>query len=206
MEKDLWATASVSEDVVKAIAVMLGNFSRLRSTDEASQSIPQLVGALKAGNEPAQEAALEALYLLQDDWSNSPAEVGKAQAMAAAEAIPMLQLLMREGPPRFQEKIESLLQCLPGSLVVTVKNGHNLKQSMGSTNAFCKLTLGNGPPRQTKVCALPQLFRSYSGLLGLTVRLCNKSQGNFQLGVRMLPKRLTLHWTRNVTVVGFFLF
>lgn len=151
MEKDLWATASVNEDVAKALTVMLGNFRRLRSTDEATQSIAQLVGALKAGNEVAQEAALNALYLLQEDWPESPAEVGKAQALAAAEAIPILQYLVREGAPRFQEKAEILLQCLPGSLVVTVKQGHNLKQSVGSTNAFCTLTLGNGPPRQTKV-------------------------------------------------------
>jgi hypothetical protein len=152
MEKDLWATASVSEDLVKALTVMLGNFSRLRSTNEATQCIPQLVGALKAGNEAAQEAALDALYLLQEDWVNSPEEVGKVQSVAAAEAIPMLQFMVREGSPRFAEKAEIILQCLPGSLVVTVKQGHNLKQSMGSTNAFCKLTLGNGPPRQTKVC------------------------------------------------------
>ncbi|XP_024360310.1 protein CELLULOSE SYNTHASE INTERACTIVE 1 isoform X2 [Physcomitrium patens] len=151
LEKDLWATASVNEDVARALTVMLGNFPRLRSTDEATQSIAQLVGALKAGNEVAQEAALDGLFLLQEDWADSPAEVGKAQAMAAAEAIPILQYLVREGPPRFVEKAEILLQCLPGSLVVTVKQGLNLKQSVGSTNAFCKLTLGNGPPRQTKV-------------------------------------------------------
>lgn len=151
LEKDLWATASVNEDVAKALTIMLGNFRRLRSTDEATQSIAQLVGALKAGNEVAQEAALHALYLLQEDWPESPAEVGKAQAMAAAEAIPILQYFVREGPPKFHDKAEILLQCLPGSLVVTVKQGHNLKQSVGSTNAFCKLTLGNGPPRQTKV-------------------------------------------------------
>jgi hypothetical protein len=118
MEKDLWATASVSEDLVKALTVMLGNFSRLRSTNEATQCIPQLVGALKAGNEAAQEAALDALYLLQEDWVNSPEEVGKVQSVAAAEAIPMLQFMVREGSPRFAEKAEIILQCLPGSLVV----------------------------------------------------------------------------------------
>jgi hypothetical protein len=166
LEKDLWATASVNEDVVKAITIMLGNFGRLRGTDEATQSIPQLVGALKAGNELAQEAALDALYLLQEAWSSSPAEVGKAQAMATAEAIPVLQLLMREGPQRFQEKADCLLQCLPGSLVVTVKQGHNLKLSMGSTNAFCKITLGNGPPRQTKACISELLFTILFNFLG----------------------------------------
>jgi hypothetical protein len=124
------------------------------------------VGALKAGNELAQEAALDALYLLQEAWSSSPAEVGKAQAMATAEAIPVLQLLMREGPQRFQEKADCLLQCLPGSLVVTVKQGHNLKLSMGSTNAFCKITLGNGPPRQTKACISELLFTILFNFLG----------------------------------------
>ena len=44
-----------------------------------------------------------------------------------------------------------MLKCLPGSLTVTIKRGNNLKQSMGSTNAFCKLTFGNGPPRIIKV-------------------------------------------------------
>lgn len=107
--------------------------------------------SLKAGTEPAQEAALDALCLLQQVWSSNPAEVGKSQAMASAEAIPVLQLLMRSGPERFQEKADLLLQYLPGSLVVTIMRGNNLKQSMGSTNAYCKLTLGNGQPRQTKV-------------------------------------------------------
>eukprot|EP00246_Nothoceros_aenigmaticus_P011723 TRINITY_DN3316_c0_g1_i1.p1 TRINITY_DN3316_c0_g1~~TRINITY_DN3316_c0_g1_i1.p1 ORF type:complete len:1583 (+),score=374.80 TRINITY_DN3316_c0_g1_i1:393-4751(+) len=151
LEKDLWATASVNEDAVKGIVVLYNNFPRLRATEAATLSIPQLVGALKTGSEAAQEGALDALYLLRQAWSTSPAEIGKAQAMAAAEAIPVLQILMNSGPERFQEKADSLLQCLPGSLVVTIKRGVDLKQSMGSTNAFCKLTLGSGPPRQTKV-------------------------------------------------------
>lgn len=152
MERDLWATASANEDSVKAIVVLYNNFPRLRETEAATLSIPQLVGALKTGSEVAQEGALDALYLLRQAWSNSPAEIGKAQAMAAAEAIPVLQMLMKSGPERFQEKVDSLLQCLPGSLVVTITRGVDLKQSMGNTNAFCKLTLGSGPPRQTKVC------------------------------------------------------
>eukprot|EP01018_Ginkgo_biloba_P019292 Gb_18151 [translate_table: standard] len=151
LEKEFWATATINEDVVKAMNVIFSNFSRLRGTEAATLCIPHLVGALKAGTEPAQEAALDALCLLKNSWPSIPAEAGKAQAMVTAEAIPILQLLIRSGPPHFQEKADSLLQCLPGSLTVTIKRGNNLKQSMGSTNAFCKLTLGNGPPRQTKV-------------------------------------------------------
>ena len=113
--------------------------------------VTEVVGALKAGTEPAQEAALDALCLLKNSWPSIPAESGKEQAMVAAEAIPVLQLLIRTGPPHFQENADSLLKCLPGSLTVTIKRGNNLKQSMGSTNAFCKLTFGNGPPRLTKV-------------------------------------------------------
>lgn len=117
----------------------------------ATLCIPHLVGALKAGTEPAQEAALDALCLLKHSWASNPADVGKEQAMAAAEAIPILQLIISAGPPRFQEKAESLLQCLPGTLIVTINRGNNLKQTLGSTNAYCKLTFGNGPPRETKV-------------------------------------------------------
>ncbi|KAL2624510.1 hypothetical protein R1flu_008755 [Riccia fluitans] len=151
IEKDLWATASVSEDSVRALNVLLANFPRLRGTEAATASIPQLVGALKTGSEETQEAALDCLFLLRQAWSACPAEVGNAQAVSAAEAIPVLQYMLKSGATKFHERADILLQCLPGSLVVTIKRGQNLKQSMGSTNAFCKLTLGNGPPRQTKV-------------------------------------------------------
>ncbi|BBN12529.1 hypothetical protein MPTK1_5g20900 [Marchantia polymorpha subsp. ruderalis] len=151
IEKDLWATASVNEDSVRAINVLFANFPRLRGTEAATACIPQLVGALKTGTEGTQEAALDCLFLLRQAWASVPAEVGNAQAVAAAEAIPVLQYLLKSGATRFHERADILLQCLPGSLVVTIKRGNNLKQSMGSTNAFCKLTLGNGPPRQTKV-------------------------------------------------------
>lgn len=136
---------------MKAIHVLFSNFPKLRGSEAATLCISQLVGALKAGTEPAQEAALDALCVLKNAWPSIPAESGKEQAIFAAEAIPILQLLIRSGPPHFQENAESLLQCLPGSLTVTIKRGINLKQSIGSTNAFCKLTLGNGPPRLTKV-------------------------------------------------------
>lgn len=149
--KELWAKGTVNDDVVKAISVIFSNFSRLRGTEVATLCIPHLVGALKAGTETAQEAALDALCLLKHSWASNPADVGKEQAMAAAEAIPILQLIISAGPPRFQEKAESLLQFLPGTLIVTVNKGNNLKQTLGSTNAYCKLTFGNGPPRETKV-------------------------------------------------------
>ncbi|GLJ09423.1 hypothetical protein SUGI_0109450 [Cryptomeria japonica] len=151
LEKELWATATVNEDVVRAIYAIFSNFSRLRETEVATLCIPHLVGALQAGIESTQEAALDALCLLKHSWASSPVDVGKAQAMAAAEAIPILQLLVKSGLPRFQEKAESLLQYLPGTLTVTIKRGNNLKQAMASTNAYCKLTFGNGPPRETKV-------------------------------------------------------
>lgn len=109
------------------------------------------MGALKTGTEGAQDAALDCLFLLRQAWPSSPAEIATAQSTAAAEAIPVLQYLLKSATPRFHERADILLQCLPGSLVVTIKRGNNLKQSMGSTNAFCKLTLGGGTPRQTKV-------------------------------------------------------
>lgn len=151
IEKDLWATATVSEDYLKALNALFGNFPRLRAMDQATNCIPHLVAALKSGPEATQEAALDSLFLLRQAWSTCTAEVGKAQAVAAAEAIPILQYLIQSGPPRFQEKAELLLQCLPGTLLVTIKRGINLKQSVGNPSAYCKLTLGNGPPRQTKV-------------------------------------------------------
>ncbi|KAL3686272.1 hypothetical protein R1sor_008846 [Riccia sorocarpa] len=151
IEKDIWATGSVNEEFVRAINVLLANFPRLRGTEAATASIAQLVGALKTSSEGTQEAALDCLFLLRQAWSTCPADVGKTQAAAAAQAIPVLQYMLKSGTTKFHERADILLQCLPGSLVVTIKRGQNLKQSMGSTNALCKLTLGNGPPRQTKV-------------------------------------------------------
>jgi hypothetical protein len=87
---------------------------------------------LKSGLEATQEAALDSLFLLRQAWPSCTAEVGKAQAVAAAETIPILQDLIQSGPPRFQEKAELLLQCLPGTLLVTIKRGINLKQSVGN--------------------------------------------------------------------------
>ncbi|KAK9096777.1 hypothetical protein Sjap_022274 [Stephania japonica] len=154
IEKDMWATGSVNEEYLKALSALLSNFPRLRVTEPATLSIPHLVTSLKTGSEAAQEAALDSLFLLRQAWSACPAEVYKTQSVAAAEAIPILQYLIQSGPPRFQEKAELLLQSLPGTLVMSIKRGNNLKQSVGNPSAYCKITLGNTPPRQTKICDL----------------------------------------------------
>ncbi|KAK6125765.1 hypothetical protein DH2020_040495 [Rehmannia glutinosa] len=151
IEKDLWATGTVNEEYLKALNALFGNFPRLRATEPATLSIPHLVTSLKTGSEATQEAALDALFLLRQAWSACPAEVSRAQSIAAADAIPLLQYLIQSGPPRFQEKAEFLLQCLPGTLVVTIKRGNNMRQSVGNPSVYCKLTLGNTPPRQTMV-------------------------------------------------------
>ncbi|TYH12293.1 hypothetical protein ES288_A06G055900v1 [Gossypium darwinii] len=117
----------------------------------SNELIRSLTGALKSGGEGAQEAVLDTLCLLKHSWSTMPIEIAKSQSMIAAEAIPILQMLMKTCPPSFHERADNLLHCLPGCLTVTIKRGNNLKQAMGATNAFCRLTIGNGPPRQTKV-------------------------------------------------------
>ncbi|XP_022876593.1 protein CELLULOSE SYNTHASE INTERACTIVE 1 isoform X1 [Olea europaea var. sylvestris] len=151
IEKDLWATGTVNEEYLKSLNALFGNFPRLRATEPATLSIPHLVTSLKTGSEASQEAALDALFLLRQAWSACPAEVSRAQSIAAADAIPLLQYLIQSGPPRFQEKAEFLLQCLPGTLVVIIKRGNNMRQSVGNPSVYCKLTLGNTTPRQTQV-------------------------------------------------------
>ncbi|KAL9245722.1 hypothetical protein vseg_019341 [Gypsophila vaccaria] len=151
IEKDLWASGTVNEEYLKALNALFGNFPRLRASEPATLSIPHLVTSLKTGSEGTQEAALDALFLLRQAWSACPAEVSRAQSIAAADAIPLLQYLIQSGPPRFQEKAEFLLQCLPGTLTVIIKRGNNMRQSVGNPSVYCKLTLGNNPPKQTKV-------------------------------------------------------
>ncbi|XP_043700067.1 protein CELLULOSE SYNTHASE INTERACTIVE 1-like [Telopea speciosissima] len=151
IQNELVATGSVNEEYLKALNALFSNLPRLRATEAATLSIPHLVTSLKTGSEATQEAALDSLFLLRQAWSACPAEVSQAQSVAAAEAIPLLQYLIQSGPPRFQEKAELLLQCLPGTLVVIIKRGNNLKQSVGNPSLYCKLTLGNTPPRQTKI-------------------------------------------------------
>ncbi|XP_024541091.1 protein CELLULOSE SYNTHASE INTERACTIVE 1 [Selaginella moellendorffii] len=151
LEKDLWSREPIKDEVIKAINTLFNLYPKFRITEIATASIPLLIGAMKTESEVAQEAALDTLFLFRQTWSASPEEEGRAQANAMADAIPVLQMLMRTGPQRFHERIELLLQCLPGNLLVNIKRGNNLRQSMGGTNAFCKITLGSGPPRQTRV-------------------------------------------------------
>ncbi|XP_021896477.1 protein CELLULOSE SYNTHASE INTERACTIVE 3 isoform X2 [Carica papaya] len=151
LERELWSAATINEEVLRTLNVIFTNFPKLQASEAATLCIPHLIGALKSGSESAQESVLDTLYLLRHSWSHMPMDIAKSQAMIVAEAIPILQMLMKTCPPSFHEKADSLLHCLPGCLTVTIKRGNNLKQAVGSTNAFCRLTIGNGPPRQTKV-------------------------------------------------------
>lgn len=154
LERELWSTATINEEVLKTLHVIFMNFPKLHVSEAATLCIPHLVGALKSGSEVAQDSVLDTLCLLRHSWSNMPIDTSKSQAMIAAEAIPILQMLMKTCPPYFHERADSLLHCLPGCLTVTIKRGSNLKQAMGSTNAYCQLTIGNGPPKLTKVMTL----------------------------------------------------
>lgn len=148
--------------------MIFSNFPKLRASEAATFCIPHLVGALKSGVEDVQGLVLDILYLLRHSWTNMSIDVAKSQAMIAAEAIPVLQMLMKTCPPRFHDKADSLLHCLPGCLTVNVMRANNLKQSMANTNAFCQLTIGNCPPRQTKVNQIHP-SRKYSTLPPLPV-------------------------------------
>lgn len=151
LERELWSAATINEEVLKTLNVIFSNFPKLHISEAATLCIPHLVAALKSGSEAAQESVLDTLCLLKHSWSTMSIDVAKSQSMTAAEAIPILQMLMKTCPPSFHERADSLLHCLPGCLTVTIMRGLNLKQTMGTTNAFCRLTIGNGPPQQTKV-------------------------------------------------------
>ncbi|GFS40118.1 similar to CELLULOSE SYNTHASE INTERACTIVE 3 [Actinidia rufa] len=151
LEKELWSSSTVNEDVLRTIHVIFTNFPKLHISEAATLCIPNLVAALKSGSDAAQDSVLDTLCLLKHSWSTMPIDISKSQSMIASEAIPILQMLVKTCPPSFHDRADSLLHCLPGCLTVTIKRGSNLKQVMGGTNAFCRLTIGNGPPRQTKV-------------------------------------------------------
>ncbi|XP_010539659.1 PREDICTED: uncharacterized protein LOC104813670 [Tarenaya hassleriana] len=151
LERGLWSSETINVEILKTLNVIFSNFPKLRASETATLCIPHLVAVLKSGIEDVQESALDILYLLKHSWSNMHIDIAKSQAMIAAEVIPVLQMRMKTCPPRFHEKADSLLHSLPGCLTVHIKRANNLKQSMGATNAFCKLTIGNCPPRQTKV-------------------------------------------------------
>ncbi|KAI3977618.1 hypothetical protein MKX01_004151 [Papaver californicum] len=171
LEKEFSAT-SINEEVLRTIKVIFSNFPKLHASEAATLIIPHLVVVLKVGTVASQELVLEILCILRHSWSFIPIDISKAQAMAAADAIPILQLLMKSCPPIFHERVDTLLHCLPGCLTVTIKRGYNLKQSVGTTNAFCRLTIGNGPPRQTKVsmAAFFFCFCSQKHLRGLLLK------------------------------------
>lgn len=143
---------------MKTIHVILSNFHKLHVSEATTLYIPHLLTALKSGTEAAQDSALTTLCLLKHTWSTIPIDMSKSQAMVAAEAIPFLQIHMKTCPPNFLDRIESLLHSLPGCLTVAIKRADNLKQVTGSTNAFCRLSIGHGPARYTKVSSNDHLF------------------------------------------------
>ncbi|KAL6870810.1 hypothetical protein ACP4OV_014658 [Aristida adscensionis] len=151
LERELLSASTINEVILKTIYVIFSNFRKVRFSEAATLCIPHLVCALKDGNEASQESVLDTLCLLKESWPQMNEDIAKAQSLISAEAIPVLQMLMKTCPPSFHERADSLLHCLPGCLTVTIIRGNNLKQTMGSTNAFCCLQIGNGPPRQTKV-------------------------------------------------------
>lgn len=151
LEKELWSVATINIQILKTINVIFSNFPKLHVSEAATLCIPHLIVALKSGSEAAQDSALNSLCLFKDSWSTMSVDISNSQATVAAEAIPVLQMLLKTCPPSFHERADNLLHGLPGCLTVTVERANNLRQVMGGTNAFCRLMIGNGPPQQTKV-------------------------------------------------------
>ncbi|XP_010530212.1 PREDICTED: uncharacterized protein LOC104806830 [Tarenaya hassleriana] len=152
LEREFWTTATINAEVVRTLNVILTTFPKLRSSEATTMAIPHLIGALKSGDKEAREAALDTLYTLRQSWSSMSTETARSQAVLAAEAIPVLQMMMKSRPQgSFRQRGNSLLNCLPGTLVVSIHRGDNLKNSMGSTNPFCRLTIDNCPTKQTQV-------------------------------------------------------
>lgn len=147
----MWAAATINVQVLRTMNVIFSNFTKLHVSEAATLCIPHLVAALKSGSEAAQDSVLNTLCLLKQSWSTMPVDISKSQAMTAADAIPILQMLLKTCPPSFHERADNLLHCLPGCLTVTIKKANNLRHVMGGTNPFCRLMIGNGPPQQTKV-------------------------------------------------------
>ncbi|GAB4840634.1 Protein CELLULOSE SYNTHASE INTERACTIVE 3, partial [Ancistrocladus abbreviatus] len=79
---------------------------KLYNFEAATLCIPHLVNALKSGSEAAQESVLDTLSLLKHSWSTMPIEIAKSQAMVMAEAIPILQMLMKTYPLSFYERAD----------------------------------------------------------------------------------------------------
>ncbi|KAJ8557987.1 hypothetical protein K7X08_004753 [Anisodus acutangulus] len=127
LEKELCATATANEEILKRIYIIFSNFPKLQISEAGTLCIPRLATALNSGSE------------------------GSGFTMVAAEATPILQMMIKSCPPGFHDRAESLLHCLPGCLTVTIKRANNLRHVTGGTNPFCRLTIGNGPARKTKV-------------------------------------------------------
>ncbi|CAA7024457.1 unnamed protein product [Microthlaspi erraticum] len=154
MEREFWSTAMINVEIVRTLNAILTTFPKLRGSEAATECIPHLIGALKSGEKEARDSALDTIYTLRQSWITMPTETARSQAVLAAEAIPVLQLMMKSNSPpegSFHERGNSLLNCLPGSLTVAIKRGDNLKRSMGNTNAFCSLIIDNCPTKKTKV-------------------------------------------------------
>ncbi|KAI5057613.1 hypothetical protein GOP47_0027628, partial [Adiantum capillus-veneris] len=150
LQNDLSQGSCANEEHLRAISVMFTNFPKLCAAEAATLCIPLVIRAMKDGSDAVQDGALDIFCLMTQAWPGSSREVVKAQATAMADAIAAFQSLIKSGATKFHERATTLLLCLPGSLIVTIKRGKNLKQSTGSTNAFCKLTLGNTPAKETK--------------------------------------------------------
>ncbi|KAI8003905.1 Protein CELLULOSE SYNTHASE INTERACTIVE 3 [Camellia lanceoleosa] len=149
LERELSSITTINEEVLKTIHVIFTNFHKLHISEAATLCIPHLVAALKSGSRSG--FCIGHLMLVKTIMVNHAYRYLKVSIHHCIEAIPTLQLLIRTCPPIFHERADSLLHCLPGCLTVTIKRGNNLRHLMGGTNAFCQLTIGNGPPRQTKV-------------------------------------------------------
>lgn len=151
LEKEPCSPTPIIEEILRTFLVIFSTFPKLHASEAATLSIPPIVAALKSGSSATQELVLAPLLLLKQSWPSMPVDVSRAQATAASEAIPVLQMLLKNCPTALHDRLESLLHYLPGCLTVSIKRANNLKQVMGGTNAFCRLKIGNGPARQTKV-------------------------------------------------------
>ncbi|AAG31000.1 hypothetical protein [Arabidopsis thaliana] len=152
MEREFWTTTAINVEIVRTLNTILTTFPKLRSSEAATACIPHLIGALKSGEQEARDSAMDTIYTLRQSWTTMPTETARSQAVLAADAIPVLQLMMKSklkspAPSSFHERGNSLLNCLPGSLTVAIKRGDNLKRS----NAFCRLIIDNCPTKKTKV-------------------------------------------------------
>ncbi|OMO50672.1 C2 calcium-dependent membrane targeting [Corchorus olitorius] len=158
-------TRSESGRLLAALA--LGDLSQHEGHARASDSVSAcraLVSLLE--DQPTEDMKMVAICALQNFVMRSRtnrravAEAGgilviqelllSPNAEVAAQAALLIKFLFSNHT--LQEYVSNeLIRSLTGCLTVTIKRGNNLKQTMGATNAFCRLTIGNGPPRQTKV-------------------------------------------------------